>query len=104
MTYSIVQHPGVSLDLLRIHGWLAGLVGDLSARGHIAAIGRDIRKLALTPHRGTIRDEPTAGLRVIPVGSGATVAFIVHDDIHEVLILSVTWGGADWMQRVRRRT
>lgn len=103
MTYRIVQHPRVSTDLRQIHGWLADLIGEPGARSHIVAIGRDIRKLAQVPHRGTVRDAPIAGVRAIPVG-GATVAFTVNDDLREVLILSVTWGGADWMQRVQRRT
>ncbi len=45
------------------------------------------------------------GLRAIPAGRKAVIAFVVDGDAGEVLIYVVTYGGADWVMRssARRR-
>ena len=43
------------------------------------------------------------GLRAIPAGRKAVIAFTVDDDAHEVHIHAVTYAGADWITRSKSR-
>ena len=63
-----------------------------------------IASLKTTPHKGNLRDEIAPGIRAIPAGRKAVVAFLVDDDAGEVLIYAVTYGGADWVMRSTRRS
>ena len=68
-------------------------------------VARDLDAIATlkaTPHKGSLREEIAPGLRAIPAGRKAAIAFVV-DDAREVLIYVVTYGGADWIGRTRAR-
>ena len=56
------------------------------------------------PHKGSIRDEIAPGLRAIPAGRRAVIAFTVDDTAKEVFIRGVSYGGADWVGRSRSRS
>ena len=57
-----------------------------------------------TPHKGSVRGEIAPGLRAIPAGRKAVIAFVVDDDAGEVLIYAVTYGGGDWAMRSSARS
>lgn len=59
--------------------------------------------VAETPHKGSLRHEIAPGLRAIPAGRHAVVAFTVDDADRSVLVHAITHGGADWISRVRDR-
>ena len=63
-----------------------------------------IATLKTTPHKGSLRDEIAPGIRAIPAGRKAVVAFLVDDEAAEVLIYAVTYGGADWSRRTGARS
>nr|WP_217351934.1 type II toxin-antitoxin system RelE/ParE family toxin [Ruegeria sp. HKCCD8929] len=67
----------------------------------IAAVAQSLRKL---PHRGTRRDHILPGLRAIPAARRAVIAFTVDDRAQEVHVMTITYGGADWVARVGRRS
>ena len=103
MTYRIRFHPLVSRDLDAIVRWILGYAGpDIAAR-KLAEIEAAIATLRDTPHKGSLRDEIAPGLRAIPAGRKAVIAFVVDDDAAEVLIYTVTYGGADWAMRTTQR-
>ena len=52
---------------------------------------------------GSIRNEVAPGLRAIPAGRKAVIAFTVDDEAGEILVHAVTYGGTDWMARARSR-
>ena len=52
---------------------------------------------------GSIRNEVAPGLRAIPAGRKAVIAFTVDDETGEILVHAVTYGGADWAARTRAR-
>ncbi|MEG4643129.1 plasmid stabilization system protein ParE [Paracoccus pantotrophus] len=103
MTYRIRFHPLVARDLDAIVRWILGYAGpDIAAR-KLAEIEEAIATLRDTPHKGSIRDEIAPGLRAIPAGRKAVIAFVVDDEAAEVLIFAVTYGGANWVSRSKAR-
>ena len=60
----------------------------------------DAGALGGNPCRGTRRDGIPPGLLAIPDAGKGVVAFDVKEDTRTVRILSITWGGGDWMGRV----
>lgn len=103
MTYRVRFHPLVAQDLEAIARWIVGYAGSEAARRRLAEIDREIASLAQTPHKGSIRDEIAPGLRAIPAGRRAVIAFTVDDDAREVLVHCVTYSGGDWASRSRGR-
>lgn len=105
MTWRIRFHPLVARDLDAIARWILDYAGpDIAAR-KLAEIETAIATLRDTPHKGSLRTEIAPGLRAIPAGRKAVIAFVVDDDASEVLIYAVTYGGADWILRsTQRRT
>ena len=99
MIYRIRFHPVVARDLDAIAHWIIDYAGPDAAARKLAEIEATIVALKTTPHKGSLRDEIALGLRVIPAGRKAVIAFVVDDDAGEVLIYAVTYGGADWIGR-----
>lgn len=104
MIYLIRFHPLVARDLDAIVHWIIDYAGSEAAARKLAEIEAAIATLRTTPHRGSLRDEIAPGLRAIPAGRKAVIAFVVDDDEREVLIYAVTYGGADWVGRSRARS
>ena len=50
------------------------------------------------------RNEIRSGLRAAPGAGKGVIAFEVREDTRSVRILSITWGGADWMGMIARRS
>lgn len=103
MTYRIRFHPFVARDLDAITQWILDHAGPDSAARKLAEIETAIATLAVTPHKGSLRTEIAPGLRAIPAGRKAVIAFVVDDEAQEVLIYAVTYGGADWAMRSTQR-
>ena len=103
MKYRIRFHPLVARDLRVIAQWVLDYAGRVAADRTLTAIERTIAGLKRTPHTGSIRNEIASGLRAIPAGRKAVVAFTVDDKACEVLIHAVTYAGADWIARIPHR-
>ena len=99
MIYRIRFHPLVARDLDAIAHWIIDYAGPETAARKLAEIEAAIATLKATPHKGSLRDEIAPGLRAIPAGRKAVIAFFVDDEAGEVLIYAVTFGGADWVGR-----
>ena len=76
----------------------ARLVSLLALRSAIS--GASLRRY---PWRGTRRDEISAGLRATPSAGKGVIAFEVREHARTVRILSIAWGGFDWLGRVTSR-
>ena len=79
------------------------IVGGLGGLGALTGPIIGAILLVVTPHKGSIRDEIAPGLRAIPAGRKAVIAFAVDDKAGEILVHAVTYGGTDWMARARSR-
>lgn len=104
MNYRIRFHPLVAHDLDAIARWILDYAGPDAASRKLAEIEAAIATLKITPHKGSLRDEIAPGLRAIPAGRKAVIAFVVDDEAREVLIYAVTYGGADWALRSSTRS
>ncbi|OWJ76642.1 type II toxin-antitoxin system RelE/ParE family toxin [Haematobacter genomosp. 1] len=104
MIYRIRFHPSVADDLDWISEWISDYAGVSSAATKLDEIEAMIRSLALTPHKGSRRNEIAPGLRAIPAGRKGIVVFSVDDDLREVYIYAVSYGGADWVRRSKARS
>lgn len=104
MSYRLRFHPLVQQDLESIVRWIIDHAGSDAADQRLAEIERTIVGLARMPHKGSIRDEIAPGLRAIPAGRKAVVAFVIDDAAREVFIQAVSYGGADWVARSRSRS
>ena len=103
MTYRIRFHPLVSRDLEAIARWIIEYADSAAADRKLAEIEQAIANLARTPHMGSVRNDIAPGLRAIPAGRRAVIAFTVDDDAEEVLIHAVTYSGGGWMELSRLR-
>jgi len=104
VNYRIRFHPLVARDLDAIAHWILDYAGPDAAARNLGEIEAAIATLNATPHKGSLRDEIARGLRDIPAGRKAVIAFVVDDDQREVLIYAVTYGGADWAMRSSARS
>ena len=96
-------HPAVRDDLERIAEGLADYAGPEVAARKLEAFADALRRLALTPHKGTIRDAIAPGLRAIPAAGRGVIVFMVDDAARLVLVKAIGYAGSDWVGRVRRR-
>ena len=105
MNYRIRFHPLVARDLDAIARWIHDYAGPDAAARKLGEIKAAIATLKAMPHKGSLRDEISLGLRAIPAGRKALIAFVVDDDQREVPIHAVTYGGGEWAMRssARRR-
>ena len=104
MSYTLRFHPLVEQDLETIVRWIIDHAGSAAANQRLAEVEQTIVGLAQMPHRGSIRDEIAPGLRAIPAGRKAVIAFMVDDTAKEIFIQAVSYGGADWVARSRSRS
>lgn len=103
MSYRIRFHPLVARDLDAIARWIVDYAGPEIAARKLTEIEETIATLRDTPQKGNLRPEIVPGLRAIPAGRKAVIAFVVDDKAAEVLIYAVTYGGADWVTRTTQR-
>ncbi|MCE8522813.1 type II toxin-antitoxin system RelE/ParE family toxin [Ruegeria pomeroyi] len=102
--YRIRFHPKVQDDLVQITVLIAEYSGSLTAARILGEIERSVATLSATPHKGSLRDDIAPGIRAVPAGRRAVVAFTVDDAAREVRVIAITYGGADWLGRIRPRT
>lgn len=95
-------HPAVADDLDEMARWLIDYAGPDAAARKLDEIEATIARLGEIP-TGSLRDDIAPGLRAIPAGRKAVIAFTVDDAASEVFIHAVTYAGADWIGRRRGR-
>ncbi len=101
--YRVIRHPLVDRDLERIALFLLDYTTLESVAVKLDSMESDISALAANPYRGTKHDEIHPCLRDLPSAKNGVIAFEVNAQTRTVRVLSVTWGGADWMGWVRGR-
>ena len=104
MLYQIFRHPAVEQDLFDLADLIAEYAGEHVAVRKLDEIEWCTNNLATTPHIGSIRDDLYPGLRAIPVARKGVVAFTVDDETQSVFVVSITYAGAEWINRLPERT
>ena len=87
-------------QLDKLHGYIANRSSEDRADAYVGRIVSFCRGLAVSPRRGTKRDDLLAGLRTIGFERRATIAFTVEADL--VVIEGIYYGGQDVDARLRR--
>lgn len=98
--YRVRYHARVADDLYGITFRLLDYAGPDSAFRIVQELRKAARGLRHVPHRGSLRSELMPGLRAIPASNEGVIAFTVIDDRREVFIHHISYGGADWQERV----
>ncbi|MBW8444063.1 MAG: type II toxin-antitoxin system RelE/ParE family toxin [Arenimonas sp.] len=88
------------MEITRLVGDYAGY--DVSRR-KIAKIREAINLFEDFPHIGTLRHDIRPNLRAIPAAGKGVICFTVDDERRTVLIIAITYAGADWSRRVAER-
>ncbi len=96
--------PAVAKDLDAIAHWLSDHYDPQSAARRMDEIQATIVSLERLPHKSSRHDGTVPGLRTIPAGRRALIAFTADDDTRKVDIHAITYAGSDWISRseVRR--
>ena len=102
--FRVVRHPLVDRDIARIATFLLQRTTPRSVARKLAALNADVNSLGENPYRGTERNEILSGLRAVPSTGKGVIAIVVREDTRTVRILCITWGGADWMGMIARRS
>lgn len=103
MTYSIRFHPAVADDLASIAELITNYAGPEAAERRLSEIEAVVSSLAGTPFKGSVRSEIAPGLRAIPAGRKAVIAFTVNEAAREVLVHVISYAGSDWVGRSTAR-
>ena len=82
---------------------IANYAGPEAANRRLAEIENVVLDLADTPHKGSLRDEIAPGLRAIPAGRKAVIAFTVDDESQTVFVHIVGYAGSNWIRRTPSR-
>jgi len=101
--YRVLRHPDVAVDLFDIVDLIAEYAGVDVALRKLEEIEATLRGLAQMPHIGSLRHDIFPDLRAIPTARKGVVSFVVDDDRKEVLVISITYAGADWISRAGKR-
>jgi len=104
VSYHLRYHPSVASDLVAISELIEDYSGPQVARRKLAEIAETVQSLRSLPHIGTRRDHILPGLRAIPAARRAVIAFTIDDETQEILVLAISYAGADWLTRVGRRS
>lgn len=101
--FRIDYHPHVDRDLMDISTLIADFAGFEAANRKLEEIEDVVRSLEDFPHIGTLRHDIRPNLRAIPAGGKGVICFTVDDERRTVLIIAITYAGADWSRRVAER-
>jgi len=101
--WSIVRHPAVDGDIQAIARWLDRYADPENVERRLDEIDHTVLLLSQFPYSGAVRDEVAPDLRAIPTSARGVVTYLVDADRHEILIISITYAGANWMALSRQR-
>lgn len=104
MSFRVRLHPAVADDLVAIAEMITRYAGPEAAERRLQDIEAAVMRLSEVPLKGSLRTEIAPGLRAVPAGRKAVIAFTVDEERREVLVHVIGYAGSDWIgQTVRRR-
>lgn len=101
MAYGIRFTPESTDQLLAIYRHIATAASPAIAARYTDAIITDCDNLQTFPHRGTRRDDVRPGIRITNYKKRAVIAFEVNDDLRQVSIIGIYYGGQDYQALLR---
>jgi toxin ParE1/3/4 len=91
MRHEIILHDKAREEIEHLYDYIADHAGPSMAWDYVGGLREFLEGLAEFPERGTVRDGPVSGLRVIGYRRRTSVAFVV--DPGKVIILGIFHGG-----------
>lgn len=85
MAHKVVFREAALADLQSIYDRIAEASGHDRAYAYVGRIEIACRKLGTFPARGTVREQIHPGLRIIGFERSASIAFVVHDRLVDIL-------------------
>ena len=96
MSYAVVFAPEAEDQLADLYLYIANEASPSTAQRYTDAIVSCCERLANFPHRGTPRDDIRPGLRITNYKGRTVIAFAVDEDVRQVSIFGVFYGGQDY--------
>ena len=93
-TYEVRFLPKAESDLFGLYDYISAESGPIAAGAYLDRIEEACQRLAHFPHRGRVRNDLRAGLRIVGFERRAVIAFVVEGS--EVVIARVLYGGRDY--------
>lgn len=103
MSFRVRLHPAVADDLAAIAGMITRYAGPEAAERRLQEIEAAVMRLSEMPLKGSLRPEIAPGLRAVPAGRKAVIAFSVDEARREVLAHLIGYAGSDWTAQSARR-
>jgi toxin ParE1/3/4 len=94
MGYSVAFAPEAQDQLAELYQFIAHANAPVVAERYVDAIITYCESLAVSPHRGTQRDDIRPGMRITHYKKSSIVAFTVMGQ--QVTVLGVYYGGQDY--------
>jgi len=91
ISHAIILHQKAEEELDQLYDYIADHAGPSAAWKYISGIREFADGLATFPERGTVREGPIPGLRIIGYRRSLSVAFVVQEK--RVLILGFFYNG-----------
>jgi toxin ParE1/3/4 len=92
--YRVILSPEAQGDLIALYDYIAEQASPSVAARFLERVEVHVRGFAISPLRGTQRDDIRPGLRTAGFERRITIAFMVSDV--DVIILRLFYGGRDW--------
>jgi toxin ParE1/3/4 len=94
MDYRVAFAPEAQVQLAELYHFIAHANAPVVAQRYVDAIITYCESLAISPYRGTQRDDIRPGLRITHYKKSAIIAFAVMGP--QVTVLGVYYGGQDY--------
>lgn len=91
MRRTIIIHEKAEKELDALYDYIADRAGPPVAWNYVVGIRKFIEDMAEFPERGTVREGPVPGLRIIGYRRSLSIAFVVQEE--QVVILGFFYNG-----------
>lgn len=85
MQYCVRLHVQAEAEIDQIYVDVSDVAGPAIAGNYVAGLYRFLESFQTFPKRGTVREGPVAGLRLVGYRRRCTVAFVVEHDVVTIL-------------------
>lgn len=96
MRYKVQFTPEAREHLDELEGYIADAGSPVVAAGYVDSIVTYCESLEMFPHRGTMREDLMAGLRITNYRRSTVIAFLADTPTATVSIIGVFYGGQDY--------
>jgi plasmid stabilization system protein ParE len=101
--YQVTLSVAARAELADLHAYVAERAGLGTADRLVDRLERACWSLETAPHRGTLLEELGSGIRSMGYKKRATIVFRVDDNMRQVVVVAVLYGGRDIAKAMEER-